>query len=164
MPAKMHSDYLRNMYLYNKLAKPNGFSVNGVALDVSKVKVPSYFVATTDDHIAPWKSCYAGARLFGGPVKFILGSSGHIAGVINPPAVNKYNYKTLRGKLRKDADNWFANATEKQGSWWTDWAKWLKKSSGEKVPARVPGDAKLKVIEIAPGTYVKYRTDTAHSM
>jgi len=159
MPAKMHSDYLRNMYMGNKLVEAGGFNVDGVALDVSKIKVPCYFLSTSEDHIAPWKSCYLGARLLGGPVKFVLGSSGHIAGVVNPPTANKYSYKTVAGKLRKTPEDWLANALDKPGSWWNDWAKWLRKTTGDQVPARLPGDAKLKVIEDAPGSYVKARID-----
>src|SRR5688572_28512715 len=109
MPAAMHSFYLRNMYLQNRLAQPGGIVMNDTPIDVSAVEVPTYFISTIEDHIAPWKSTYIGARLLSGPVRFVLGGSGHIAGIINPPAANKYGYWT-NDALPEGADAWLADA------------------------------------------------------
>ena len=156
MPAKMHSFYLRNMYQHNRLKEAGGITLLGTPIDLGKVKVPTYFLSAIEDHIAPWKSNYAGSLLFSGPVKFVLSGSGHIAGPINPPAANKYFYWT-NPKNSADPDEWLKDAKQTEGSWWPDWYKWLSKLSGEKVPARVPGTGQLPVIEDAPGAYVKAR-------
>jgi polyhydroxyalkanoate synthase len=164
MPAAMHSFYLRNMYINNLLRQPGGITLNKVPIDLSKVKVPMYFASTIEDHIAPWKSTYAGAQLFKGKVRFVLGGSGHIAGIINPPAANKYGYWTNDKLLSKPKD-WLDTATQHPGSWWTDWAQWIMAHAGDKVPARIPGKGKLKALEDAPGSYVRLRLDaprTAH--
>jgi polyhydroxyalkanoate synthase len=155
LPAANHIFYLRNFYIKNLLCKPDALKLAGVKLDIGKIKTPSYFVSTREDHITPWKSCYAGARLFKGPVRFVLGGSGHIAGVINPPVKNKYCFWT-NDTLADDAEGWLARATEHPGSWWPDWQKWVAKYAGKKVPAREAG-ASLGVIEDAPGSYVKKR-------
>ena len=156
MPAAMHSFYLRNMYQNNKLIQPGGITLKGVPIDLTKVKTPSYFVSAREDHIAPWVSTYSGAHLFTGPVKFVLSASGHIAGIINPPAANKYCYWT-NPKLPKNADAFLQGATQNPGSWWTDWAKWAQKPAPAKVPARVPGTGELPAIDEAPGSYVAVR-------
>jgi polyhydroxyalkanoate synthase len=158
MPAAMHSFYLRNMYLGNLLRQPGGITLAGVPIDASRIKTPAYFISTVEDHIAPWKSTYAGAKLLKGPVRFVLGGSGHIAGIINPPAANKYCYWT-HDKLAANADEWLEKATQHPGSWWTDWSRWAAKHGGEKVAARIPGKGKLKAIEDAPGSYVKVHID-----
>jgi polyhydroxyalkanoate synthase len=160
MPCAMHSFYLRNMYLGNKLREPGGIEIAGVAIDISKVKTPCYFISTVEDHIAPWKSTYKGAHLPSGPVKFVLGGSGHIAGIVNPPAANKYGYWTNE-ELPADADDFLKGATQNPGSWWVDWQNWLLgQTNGEKkVPARKPGSGSLAVIEDAPGAFVKFRLD-----
>jgi polyhydroxyalkanoate synthase len=158
MPAAMHSFYLRNMYLENLLRKPGGLTLNGVPIDISKTKIPLYFVSTIEDHIAPWKSTYAGAQLFAGKVRFVLGGSGHIAGIINPPAANKYGY-WINDKLADTPQAWLADATQHPGSWWNDWAQWVEQYAGEKVAAREPGKGKLRALEDAPGSYVKLRLD-----
>ncbi|MCB1859603.1 MAG: class I poly(R)-hydroxyalkanoic acid synthase [Gammaproteobacteria bacterium] len=156
MPAKMHSWYLRNMYQKNLLSKPGGLTVGGVAIDISTIDIPVCFVSTVEDHIAPWKSTYVGARLFSGPVRFILGGSGHIAGIINPPEAEKYDYRVTDG-LPSDPDSW-ANAAEKHpGSWWPEWQRWVSQCSGDMIAARQPGSSKYKVLEEAPGSYVKAR-------
>jgi polyhydroxyalkanoate synthase len=160
MPYKMHSYYLRNMYLRNLLKEPGGLTLLGTPIDLSKIKTPSYFVSAIDDHIAPWKGTYLGARLFSGPVRFVLGGSGHIAGIINPPTANKYGYWTQEGKahsLPSGADDWFAAAEKHEGSWWTDWQAWITTRNAAKVPARDPTKGPLKVLEDAPGSYVKQR-------
>jgi polyhydroxyalkanoate synthase len=142
------------MYLRNLLPKPGGIVLDGVPIDLGRVRAPAYFISTIEDHIAPWRSTYAGARLLKGPVRFVLGGSGHIAGIINPPAANKYGYWT-NGKPKDDPEDWLSGATQHAGSWWTDWRKWVEAHAGGKVPARAPGEGKLKVIEDAPGAYVK---------
>ncbi len=154
LPARMHSFYLRNMYQRNLLKDPGGLNISGVDIDVTKIKVPSYFVSTVEDHIAPWKSTYQGATLFSGPVKFVLGGSGHIAGIVNPVNPGKYNHWT-NTKLPTTSDAWLKGAKEQSGSWWTDWDKWVSSQDGEKVAARKIGNAKYKAIEDAPGSYVK---------
>jgi len=156
MPQAMHSFYLRNMYLENNMIKAGGITLDGVPIDLSTVTVPSYMISAREDHIAPWTSTYEGTKLFGGPVRFVLSGSGHIAGVVNPPAANKYNYWT-NAKNAKTPDEWLKSAKEHPGSWWTDWDKWLAPQSGATVPARKPGSGKLKAIEDAPGSYVKTR-------
>jgi polyhydroxyalkanoate synthase len=160
MPFAMHSFYLRNMYLHNRLKDPGGITIGGVPIDMRKIKTPSYFISTIEDHIAPWQSTYLGARLFSGPVKFVLGGSGHIAGIVNPPAANKYGY-WINTKLPESADDFLAGATQHAGSWWTDWHGWVQGlADGEMVPARQPGKGPYKAIEDAPGRYVKLRLDT----
>ncbi len=158
MPAAMHSFYLRTMYLENRLREPGGITITGTPIDIRDIDIPAYFLSTQDDHIAPWKSTYAGAKLLAGPVRFVLGASGHIAGVINPPAANKYHYWTgKRNPLPDSAKQWLDSAVQNDGSWWTDWASWVDQQSPEKVPARSPGDGELEVIEDAPGSYVSKR-------
>ena len=160
MPYAMHSYYLRNMYLANLLREPGGLELAGVKIDISKVKTPCYFISTIEDHIAPWKSTYLGALLPSGPVKFVLGGSGHIAGIVNPPSANKYGYWT-NDALPASADEFLAGATQNPGSWWSDWQQWLGALPGgdKKVPARVPGAGNLKVLDDAPGSFVKFRLD-----
>ena len=158
MPAAMHTFYLRNMYIENKLREPNGIQVAGVPIDLSSVKTPAYFISTLEDHIAPWKSTFLGAKCLHGPTRFVLGSSGHIAGIVNPPAANKYCYWT-RDELAASADDWLTSAQKHDGSWWIDWRNWVASFGGEKIPARQPGDGKLHPIEDAPGSYAKFRLD-----
>ncbi|MFX4228996.1 MAG: PHA/PHB synthase family protein [Porticoccaceae bacterium] len=156
MPGKMHSYYLRNMYLENKLCQPGALNIADVDIDVSTVDIPCYFISAHDDHIAPWVSTYAGARLFSGPVRFVLCGSGHIAGIVNPPAKNKYGYRVGPAKLPAHPDDWLKKAKEHEGSWWPDWDKWLKSKEKEQVDARPPGKV-LGVLEDAPGSYVMKR-------
>ena len=155
MPAAMHSFYLRKMYQQNKLVEPGGITLDGVAIDLGKIKTPIYMLSTREDHIAPWKSTYSLTQRSGGPVKFVLAASGHIAGVVNPPAANKYCYWT-NTKKPKNPDAWLASAKQEEGSWWPDWHAWATKGV-KQVPAREPGKGKLKAIEEAPGAYVKAR-------
>ena len=157
MPAKMQTFYLRNMYLKNKLREPCGITLAGEPIDLSKINIPTYFISTIEDHIAPWKSTYLGAKLLKSPVQFTLGGSGHIAGIVNPPSANKYWYWT-NDKLRDTADEWLATAEKHPGSWWTNWSEWIADFGGDKVPARTPGKG-LKVIEDAPGSYASMRLD-----
>ncbi|MBF0129807.1 MAG: class I poly(R)-hydroxyalkanoic acid synthase [Alphaproteobacteria bacterium] len=157
MPYAMHSYYLRNFYQANKLKDPGALTMNGVAVDLGKIKAPAYMLSAIEDHIAPWTSTYMGTQLFGGPVKFVLAASGHIAGVINPPNANKYHYWTNPKKPPKSSEAWFAGAAQQPGSWWGDWHDWVSKLAPETVPARVPGEGGLAVIEDAPGSYVRMR-------
>jgi len=160
MPAAMHSFYLRNLYIKNLLAKPGGIELGGVAIDLTRVRTPLYFASTVEDHIAPWRSTYAGAKLFTSPVRFVLGGSGHIAGIVNPPAGNKYSYWT-NPKLPEKPEQWQKSASQHPGSWWPDWAGWVAQHGGDKVPERIPGKGKLKAIEDAPGAYARMRVDKA---
>ncbi|KAB2845175.1 MAG: class I poly(R)-hydroxyalkanoic acid synthase [Burkholderiales bacterium] len=159
MPAAMHSFYLRNMYMKNLLRVPGGITLAGTPLNLGAVKTPTYFVSAIEDHIAPWKTTYRGPQILGGKSRFVLGGSGHIAGMINPPSANKYSYWT-NTELPERADDWLTGAQQHPGSWWTDWLAWLAPHQGEQVPARVPGKGKLKVIEAAPGSYAKLRVDS----
>lgn len=150
MPARMHSFYLRNMYLKNRLGVPGAVTLAGVPIDLSRVKVPAYFISTAEDHIAPWKTTYQGAKYLGGDVRFVLGGSGHIAGIVNPPAAKKYQYWTNEA-VADTPEAWFEGATQHPGSWWEDWGRWMEQQNGgDKVPARIPS----KAIEDAPGSYV----------
>ncbi len=155
MPEKLHLSYLRNCYRDNALALGK-MEMAGVKLDLGKVKVPVYLQSAREDHIAPARSVYKGVHLFGGPARFILAGSGHIAGVINPPVAGKYQYWTNEKKAA-DFDAWLPGVKEHAGSWWPDWDQWLSQLSGGKVPARQPGDGKLKPLGDAPGEYVKVK-------
>jgi poly[(R)-3-hydroxyalkanoate] polymerase subunit PhaC len=132
--------------------------IAGITLDLHKVKVPVYNLATREDHIAPAKSVLFGSQFLGGPVKFVLAGSGHIAGVVNPPAKQKYQYWTGGPPGGSDLDEWLKTATEHPGSWWPDWLEWLKAIDVATVPAREIGGGKLKAIEDAPGSYVKVKS------
>jgi polyhydroxyalkanoate synthase len=157
MPAANHSYYLRNCYLYNNLVKGT-LSIDNVTLDLKRVTIPVYNLATREDHIAPAKSVYLGSSFFGGPMRYVLSGSGHIAGVVNPPAKSKYQYWTGGTPRGDDLDAWFRTAMEHPGSWWPDWMAWLKAQDGEKVAAREVGGGKYAPIEDAPGSYVKVRS------
>ncbi len=159
MPAANHSFYLRNFYLDNKLTKGD-LEIGGVRLDLRKVTMPVYNLATREDHIAPAKSVLYGSRFFGGPVRFVLAGSGHIAGVINPPSKPKYQYWTGTVPGGTEVDKWLESAVEHPGSWWPDWLDWLKAQDATTVPARTIGTGKLKAIEDAPGSYVKVKSWT----
>ena len=156
MPATNHSFYLRNCYLENKLSTGN-MVIDNTRLDLSKVKVPIYNLATREDHIAPAQSVLYGSQFFGGPVKYVLAGSGHIAGVINPPAAGKYQYWTNEKSSATTVAEWLEGAAEHKGSWWPDWLAWLSAHDPEKVPARRVGSEALPPIEDAPGSYVRVR-------
>jgi polyhydroxyalkanoate synthase subunit PhaC len=156
MPRDLHLFYLTNFYRQNKLARGE-MEMNGHSLDMREIKTPIYMQSSKEDHIAPWRSIYRGARLYGGPVRMILAGSGHIAGVINHPDAVKYNHYLPADDLTvlpETADAWFAGLQEHKGSWWPDWAAWLASRSGPQVPARVPGEGGLASVCDAPGTYV----------
>ena len=156
MPKTLHMYYLRKFYGENALAKGE-LVLDNVQLDLSKVKTPIYVQSSKEDHIAPARSVYKGAKLFGGPVNFTLAGSGHIAGVINAPVAQKYQHWT-NDKLPAALDEWQADAKETAGSWWPHWIGWLKGHSGGQIPARDPAKGKLKPLGDAPGTYVKVRS------
>jgi polyhydroxyalkanoate synthase len=156
MPKTLHLFYLRNFYGQNALAKGE-LTLGGVKLDLSKVKTPIYVQSSKEDHIAPARSVYKGARLFGGPVTFTMAGSGHIAGVINAPVAQKYQHWT-NDALPASLEAWQAGARETPGSWWPHWMAWLKARSGKMVPARDPAAGPLKPLGDAPGTYVKVRS------
>jgi len=157
LPGPMYCWYVRNTYLENQLRVPGKLQVLGVPVDLSRIVVPAYVLATREDHIVPWRTGYRTTQLLGGDMRFVLGASGHIAGIVNPPSKNKRSYWS-GGKLPGDADAWLAEAAEKPGSWWPDWGAWLESFGGGRVKARTRlGNAKFKPIESAPGRYVKHR-------
>ena len=160
MPATMQSYYLRNMYHRNVLKNAGGITLANVPIDLRTIDIPLYFLSTREDHIAPWRSTFAGTQLVLGPVRFVLGASGHVAGVINPPSANKYGY-WVNEKLSAGPETWLEAATYHQGSWWTDWAAWIASHGGGQVPSRDPGCGELAAIESAPGSYVKVRAAVA---
>ncbi|MBR1122608.1 class I poly(R)-hydroxyalkanoic acid synthase [Bradyrhizobium lablabi] len=155
MPAANHSYYLRNCYLDNRLST-GSMVLDNTLLDLSKVKVPVYNLATREDHIAPAESVLYGSQFFGGPVKYVLSGSGHIAGVVNPPSSGKYQYWTNDNIRDIKLADWIKGAQEHKGSWWPDWRAWLENIDPEKVPARAVGEV-LPPIEDAPGSYVRVR-------
>jgi polyhydroxyalkanoate synthase len=158
LPGPMYCWYVRNTYLENKLREPAGVSVLGVPVDFGSVAVPVYVLATREDHIVPWRTAHRTTQLIGGDARFVLGASGHVAGVINPASKNKRSYWT-GANTGADADAWLAGAAEHTGSWWTDWSEWLGRFGGSRVKARARlGSAKLKPLEPAPGSYVKHRS------
>jgi polyhydroxyalkanoate synthase subunit PhaC len=156
MPAANHSYYLRNCYLENRLSSGT-MVLDNTLLDLSKVKVPVYNLATREDHIAPADSVLYGSQFFGGPVKYVLSGSGHIAGVVNPPSLGKYQYWTNDNIKDLTLAEWLKGAREHKGSWWPDWREWLQSIEGEQVPARAVGTAELPPLEDAPGSYVRVR-------
>jgi len=159
LPSKWHADYLRDLYRDNKLVVPEALSADGTPIDLTEVKTPSYIQAGREDHIAPAKSVWKATEHFKGPVTFLLAGSGHIAGVVNPPTASKYQYWT--GDSRAGSlEDFIDGATEHPGSWWPHWFEWLQEQGNRKVPAkgkRIPGAKGDKVIEDAPGRYVKTR-------
>jgi polyhydroxyalkanoate synthase len=157
LPANLYMTYIREMYLENKLIQPNALTMCGNAIDLSKVTTPGYFFSTIDDHIAPWRATYKTIDLFAGRTEFVLGASGHIAGVINPPAKNKRCFWT-DGQRGHGAEHWRDTAVCKSGSWWPHWSSWLEKSAGERreAPEQL-GNENFSIIEPAPGRYVMKR-------
>ena len=155
MPAANHAFYLRHCYLQNDLTGGR-MVIGGQRLDLGAVKIPIYDLAAREDHIAPAKSVFTGASYFGGPVRYVMAGSGHIAGVVNPPDAPKYQYWT-GGPPTGDFAQWIVQAQETAGSWWPDWARWIAKQASAKVAARLPGEGKLKPLGDAPGDYVRVR-------
>jgi len=159
LPGPMYCWYLRHTYLQNELKKPGALTVCGEKVDLGRIKAPFFVYGSREDHIVPWTAAYASVPLISGKKTFVLGASGHIAGVINPPSKGKRNYWTnTSAKLPAKAEDWFSGATEHPGSWWTAWSDWLKPQGGKLVNApKNPGSAKFKAIEPAPGRYVKVK-------
>jgi polyhydroxyalkanoate synthase len=157
MPAANHSYYLRNCYLDNNITKSR-LTIDNVRIDLKEITIPIYNLATREDHIAPAKSVYLGSTFFGGPMRYVLSGSGHIAGVVNPPAKTKYQYWTGDTPHGEDVEGWLRNAAEHPGSWWPDWLAWIKAQHAEEVEARPPGGGMFAPIEDAPGSYVKVRS------
>jgi polyhydroxyalkanoate synthase len=156
MPKTLHLFYLRKFYMENALSKGD-LTLGGVRLDLSKVKTPVFVQSSREDHIAPAKSVFKGARLFGGPTRFTMAGSGHIAGVINAPVARKYQH-WINDALPPTLEEWMAGAAEHPGSWWPHWATWLESFSGDMVPARDPAAGPLAPLENAPGSFVKVRS------
>jgi len=159
LPAKWHRAYLSQLYRENRLVQPGGVTIDGVPIDLRTVRTPTYVQAGREDHIAPPQSVWKITHHFSGPMRFVLAGSGHIAGVVNPPEAQKYQYWVNEKKV-DTLEQFVAGATETKGSWWPDWIGWIRKISDQEVPARgarVPGKGKLKAIEDAPGSYVKAR-------
>lgn len=159
LPGKWHRAYLRDFYRDNKLVQPGAMIVDGTPINLTKVRTPSYVQAGREDHIAPAASVWKITHHFQGPIRFVLAGSGHIAGVVNPPDAQKYQYWTHEGKV-DTLDEFVAQATETKGSWWPDWLRWIERKSGGLVPAkgaRIPGKGKIKALEDAPGSYVRAR-------
>lgn len=161
LPGPLFAWYLRNTYLENKMRQPGALTVAATPLNLQALKLPAYVYASREDHIVPWKTAYETTQILGGPMRFVLGASGHIAGVINPAKRNKRSHWTSpagQRKLPSKAQDWLDAASEQPGSWWTDWAKWLAKQAGPEIAApKKPGNARYKGIEPAPGRYVKVR-------
>ena len=153
IPAKIHNFLLRNLYLNNELISPNAVKVNGVGLNLSRVKTPSFFIATQEDHIALWDTCFRGADYLGGESTLVLGESGHVAGIVNPPSRNKYGCYTNAAKF-ENTKQWLDGAEYHPESWWLRWQAWVTPYTGEQVPARNLGNAQNPSIEAAPGRYV----------
>jgi polyhydroxyalkanoate synthase len=156
LPGAMYTYYVRNMYLHNCLRVPGKLTMCGVPVDLGRVDLPAYVLATREDHIVPWTTAYESARLLSGPVEFVLAASGHIAGVINPVSRNRRNY-WVGGKLGPDPSGWLQEARSQPGSWWSHWSQWLQAYGGSRVSAREPGSTNYPVIESAPGRYVRER-------
>jgi polyhydroxyalkanoate synthase len=156
MPAANHSFYLRSCYLDNRLSKGR-MEIGGKKLELKQVAIPSYHLATREDHIAPARSVLLGTKYFGGKLRFVLAGSGHIAGVVNPPEKMKYQYWTGPRPRSSNVETWLNKAKEHPGSWWPDWFKWLKGHDPTEVAARQPGASRLPPIEDAPGRYVMVR-------
>ncbi|MFA7666319.1 MAG: alpha/beta fold hydrolase, partial [Burkholderiaceae bacterium] len=159
LPGPMYCWYLRHTYLQNELRIPGRLKACGVPLDLGSIGLPTYIYASREDHIVPWQGAYESTRLLKGENRFVLGASGHIAGVINPPAANKRSYWS-NDALPADAEDWYAGAVEQRGSWWPDWGQWLAQFGGGLRPApAAPGSAAHPPIEPAPGSYVKKKAE-----
>ena len=154
VPPLMQRSYLRWIYQDNLLREPGGIEVIGQPINLRRITVPSYFLTTCADHIAPWRSAYAGMRLLDGPSRFVLAAGGHVAGVVNAPQGGKHSYRT-NTEHPADPASWLAGATEMAGSWWPDWQRWVTALDNAHMPSRVPGDGALPPLEDAPGSYVK---------
>jgi polyhydroxyalkanoate synthase len=157
LPGPMYCWYLRNTYLENNLAKPGKVTICGEKIDLGSIDAPSFIYASREDHIVPWQGAYRSTQLLKGKRRFVLGASGHIAGVINPPLKKKRSHWTGKtSALPASAEEWLAGAVEHPGSWWSGWSEWLAPFGGKQVAApKKPGNARYKPIEPAPGRYVQ---------
>jgi len=156
LPGPLYAYYLRNMYLENALREPGRLTMRGTPVDLGSIELPSYVLATSEDHIVPWRSAYVSAVLLGHDVTFVLASSGHVAGVVNPPHPSRRSFRA--GRIAQDADAWLTNAAERQGSWWPHWLAWIAARSGKRIAARARlGNARFPELEPAPGRYVRER-------
>ncbi|MBA6340309.1 class I poly(R)-hydroxyalkanoic acid synthase [Colwellia sp. MB02u-10] len=156
LPAETFDFYIKHTYQENNLIKDGAVEIEGVAIELSKIKTPSYFLATIADHIVLWQASYKGAKVLSGPTRFVLAGSGHLAGVVNSVDHGKYPH-WVNDELSDSAEHWFEGSTKKEGSWWTDWENWVAPQSGQQVTARKQGSKKHVSIEAAPGSYVKKR-------
>ncbi|MFL6582099.1 MAG: PHA/PHB synthase family protein [Burkholderiales bacterium] len=158
LPGRLYTYYLRNMYLENNLKIPGRLIASGVPIDLRAIDMPAYIVATKEDHIVPWRTAYASVKLLGGSPEFVLGASGHVAGIVNPPSKNRRHY-WLNPSADVDPDAWLSGATQKAGSWWTHWGKWISSRSGalRAAPATL-GSTQFPKLESAPGRYVKEKS------
>ncbi|MBA6223204.1 MULTISPECIES: alpha/beta hydrolase [unclassified Colwellia] len=156
LPAETFDFYIKHTYQENNLIKDGAVEIEGVAIELSKIKTPSYFLATIADHIVLWQASYKGAKVLSGPTRFVLAGSGHLAGVVNSVDHGKYPH-WVNDELSDSAEHWFEGATKNEGSWWTDWENWVAPQSGQQVTARKQGSKKHVSIEAAPGSYVKKR-------
>ena len=165
LPGPLFSYYLRNMYLENRLRLPGALHMHGVPVDLGRIHLPSMVIATREDHIVPWESAYRGTQLLGGDTEFILGASGHVAGIVNPARGNRRHYWTnIAGQQPAAPQHWFDKAQQADGSWWPYWMKWLLRHSGRTVAARkTTGSTQFRPIEPAPGRYVRERGDLSVS-
>lgn len=160
MPARMHSFYLRHMYLQNDLIKPGELTIAGETIDLTRIETPCYMMSTREDHIAPWKSTYAATHHFRGPLRFVLAASGHVAGVVNPPAKEKYCFWARAedpSTYPDTPEEWLQETQEHPGSWWPDWHRWAAQYGGGDIPARDPEKGGLPPLEPAPGRYVRVK-------
>jgi polyhydroxyalkanoate synthase len=161
LPGPMYCSYVRNTYLENRLREPGALVNCGVPVDLRRVDRPSFILATREDHIVPWRGAYRSVHLLGGEKRFVLGASGHIAGVVNPPSPNRRSYWTLEGEPPREPEAWLERAAERPGSWWREWAAWLEPFKGGTRPApERAGSARYPAIEPAPGRYVKEKAQT----
>jgi len=159
LPGAMYTYYVRNTYLENNLRVPGRLTMCGAPVDLGRVYMPAYILATREDHIVPWRTAFASTRLLGGRIEFVLSASGHIAGVINPASKNRRNY-WLSAEREQDPDRWLAGATSQPGSWWPHWGDWLAAFGGREIAARGRlGSAQYPEIEPAPGRYVKEKCE-----
>jgi polyhydroxyalkanoate synthase subunit PhaC len=164
LPGPLYAYYLRNMYLDNNLRVPGKLRLKDVAIDLGAIRVPAYVVATRDDHIVPWKTAFSSAQLLGGRTEFVLGASGHVAGIVNPPSLNRRQHWT-GGPPAGEPDSWLAAARQLPGSWWTSWCDWLSGHSGDMKPApQVTGSERYRPIEPAPGRYVRSRNEATSAV
>ncbi|MBU1168097.1 MAG: class I poly(R)-hydroxyalkanoic acid synthase [Proteobacteria bacterium] len=154
LPARMYGFYLQNMYVENRLIDPGGIILNEVPLDLRNIKAPAYYLATEEDHIVLWHAVYKGTFRHSGDIRFVLGGSGHVAGVVNPPGKHKYGFR-VSDTRPEDPGAWLESSKWTQGSWWVDWYKWHQPYAGKIIAHRIPGKGKYKEIEPAPGSYVK---------